>query len=182
VPLVLGCGPVGLAVIAALKLQGASPIIAADFSPGRRKLAEGMGADVVLDPREQPAYQRLAEEARPRAGRPRPSAIFECVGAPGMIRQAMEGAPGGAQIIVVGACMEPDAIEPMFGIYKALTLKFALAYSAAEFAETLRLIAEGQLDVAPLVTGVIGLDEVPAAFETLATPDHHAKIVIEPWR
>jgi threonine dehydrogenase-like Zn-dependent dehydrogenase len=182
VPLVLGCGPVGLAVIAALKLQNVSPIIAADFSPGRRALAQRMGADIVLDPREQSAYERLAQEARPAGAKPRPSAIFECVGAPGMIRQAMEGAPAGAQIIVVGACMEPDSIEPMFGIYKALSLKFALAYSAAEFAETLRLIAEGQLDVAPLVTGVIGLDEVPGAFEALAQPDHHAKIVVEPWR
>jgi len=38
-PLVIGCGPVGLAVIAALRLQGARPIVAADFSPRRRALA-----------------------------------------------------------------------------------------------------------------------------------------------
>src|ERR1700749_4297428 len=50
VPLVIGCGPVGLAVIAALKIKGLHPIIAADYSPTRRKLAERMGADVVIDP------------------------------------------------------------------------------------------------------------------------------------
>src|ERR1041384_7008244 len=50
VPLVIGCGPVGLAVIAALKLKGLHPIVAADYSPARRRLAEKLGADIVIDP------------------------------------------------------------------------------------------------------------------------------------
>ena len=50
VPLVIGCGPVGLAVIAGLKVKGLHPIIAADFSPARRALALRMGADIVVDP------------------------------------------------------------------------------------------------------------------------------------
>src|SRR5262249_12238083 len=49
--LVVGCGPVGLAVIAALKLRGVEPIVAADFSARRRVLAERMGAHAVVDPR-----------------------------------------------------------------------------------------------------------------------------------
>src|SRR5262249_60017831 len=48
-PLVIGCGPVGLAVIAALRLRGVRPIVAADFSRRRRELAEALGADVVID-------------------------------------------------------------------------------------------------------------------------------------
>src|SRR5262245_11328178 len=50
VPLVIGCGPVGLAVIASLRLKGVRPIVAADFSPRRRQLAEAVGADIVVDP------------------------------------------------------------------------------------------------------------------------------------
>src|SRR5262249_7357430 len=50
VPLVIGCGPIGLAVIAALHLRHISPIVAADFSPKRRELALALGADVVVDP------------------------------------------------------------------------------------------------------------------------------------
>ena len=49
-PLVVGCGPVGLAVIAALRLKRVRPIVAADFSPKRRELAVKMGADMVVDP------------------------------------------------------------------------------------------------------------------------------------
>ena len=49
VPLVIGCGPVGLAVIVALKAKGFGPIIASDFAPGRRELATANGADVVVN-------------------------------------------------------------------------------------------------------------------------------------
>jgi len=63
VPLVIGCGPVGLAVIAALKLKGLHPIVAADYSPARRALAEKMGADIVVDPARSQPYATWAEHA-----------------------------------------------------------------------------------------------------------------------
>ena len=56
-PLVIGCGPVGLAVIAALKLRGVEPLVASDFSPTRRALAERMGAHVVVDPAVRPTFE-----------------------------------------------------------------------------------------------------------------------------
>lgn len=177
-PLVIGCGPVGLAVIAALKHAGADPIITADFSPGRRRLAKAMGADVVVDPTEMSPYEVWARESGGR----RTCAIFECVGVPGMLRQVMEGAPAGAEITVVGACMEPDVIEPMFGIYKALSLRFALAYSGKEFATVLNLLADGEINASALVTDRIGLAEAPGAFDALAKPGDQAKIIVEPWR
>ena len=64
VPLVIGCGPVGLAVIAALKIRGLGPIVAADYSPARRLLAEKMGADVVVDPAKTQPYASWAEHAQ----------------------------------------------------------------------------------------------------------------------
>jgi len=51
--IVIGCGPIGLAVILMLKATGVKKVIASDFSPTRRQLAERCGADVVVDPREQ---------------------------------------------------------------------------------------------------------------------------------
>ena len=48
VPLVIGCGPVGLAVIAALKIRGLGPIVAADYSPARRLLAEQVPFDLAF--------------------------------------------------------------------------------------------------------------------------------------
>jgi threonine dehydrogenase-like Zn-dependent dehydrogenase len=176
-PLVIGCGPVGLAVIAALRLAGAGPVVAADLSPMRRQLAERMGADVVVDP----AAER-AVDALTRAAPNRPAVIFECVGVPGMLHQIMRDAPLGARIVVAGVCMEDDRIKPMVGVNKELSVQFVLGYTPDEFAGALRAIAEGRIDVAPLITGRVGVDGVAAAFETLARPDRHAKILIEPWR
>jgi threonine dehydrogenase-like Zn-dependent dehydrogenase len=76
--------------------------------------------------------------------------------------------------------MEEDRIRPLFGIYKELQLQFVLGYTPEEFAATLRSLAEGRVDVAPLVTGRVGLEGVAGAFEALGRPDEHAKILIEP--
>ncbi len=61
VAIVVGCGPVGLAVICMLKAQGVRTIVASDLSPGRRQLASACGADVVVDPRESPLYEAAGD-------------------------------------------------------------------------------------------------------------------------
>jgi threonine dehydrogenase-like Zn-dependent dehydrogenase len=194
VPLVIGCGPVGLAVIAALRLRGARPIVAAEFSPRRRELAELLGADVVVNPAERSPWQSWKEVAPwpdpDRAPQPppwmpgpslRPAVIFECVGVPGVIDEIMASAPPNARIVVVGVCMERDHFEPMFGINKELSIQFVLGYTPEEFAATLFHIAEGRIPTEPLITGRVDLEGVAQAFEDLASPEHHAKILVEPW-
>lgn len=194
VPLVIGCGPVGLAVIAALKLRGAAPIVAADFSPTRRALAERMGADVVVDPASRSPYASWREVAvatsAEQAAPPnfllptehplRPAVLFECVGVPGVVDAMVEGAPPGARLVVVGVCMERDAFRPLVALVKEISLRFACYYSMEEYAEMLAALGDGRIDVAPLVTGRVGLDGVPAAFQELATPARHAKILVKP--
>ncbi len=194
VPLVIGCGPVGLAVIASLHMKGVQPIIAADFSSRRRQLAEAVGADIVIDPAEQSPYtswQEAAVWADPSTAPPqppwasgpplRPAVMFECVGVPGVIDQIMAAAPQGTRIVVVGVCMEKDIFEPMFGINKELNLQFVLGYSGAEYASTLQHIAEGQITTDPLITGTVGIEGVAQAFKDLHSPEQHAKIIVEPW-
>ena len=173
--LILGLGPVGLACIAELKMRGIGPIIGADFSPRRRALAEHLGADVVVDPRETPAI-----EAWRQADGKKPLVIFEAVGVPGMIEQSMRMAPKDARILIVGACMQEDRVHPMLGIGKELSLQFALGYSPLEFGSALTSIAEGKVDLAPLITGRVGIDDVPQAFRDLGNPEAHAKILVMP--
>jgi threonine dehydrogenase-like Zn-dependent dehydrogenase len=191
-PLVVGCGPVGLAVIAALRLLDVRPIVAADFSPRRRELAASLGADVVVDPAATTPWQSWREAAAvwrdpSRAPQPppwvpgppiRPAVVFECVGVPGVLDQLMAAAPRDTRIVVVGVCMEPDTIHPMLGIVKELALQFVLGYTQDEFAATLGHIAAGRIAAALLITGRVGLDGVPQAFEALASPERHAKIIV----
>jgi threonine dehydrogenase-like Zn-dependent dehydrogenase len=77
--------------------------------------------------------------------------------------------------------MESDPIRPLLAITKELNLQFVLGYTPEEFASTLHNIAEGRIDVGPLITGHVGIDGVAQAFKDLKNPEAHAKIIVEPW-
>ena len=172
---VVGCGPVGLAVIAALRMAGIEVVVAGDFSAARRALAATLGATEVVDPAEEP----LVEAWRRVDGRHN-LVVFEAVGVPGVLQELLRDVPPATRITVVGVCMEPDSVAPFFAIAKELAVQFVLAYTPAEFAQSLRAIAEGEVDVAPMITGTVDLPGVPGAFEALAHPDVHVKILVEP--
>jgi 2-desacetyl-2-hydroxyethyl bacteriochlorophyllide A dehydrogenase len=195
VPLVLGCGPIGLAVIAVLRMRGARSIVAADFSPERRALAKRLGADVVVDPAVESPYEAWRNAAAtddPGQMAPatpilglqplRPTVAFECVGVPGIIQELVAGAPAGSRIVVAGLCMTPDTFEPAQAVLKEIEIRFAVMYSPEEFAQTFAHLAAGDFDVAPLLTGVVALDEVADAFERLGNSPSEAKILLDPKR
>ena len=189
--LVIGCGPVGLAVIAGLKARGYGPVAAADFSPARRKMAERMGADIVVDPAAESPHAKWTEMGVARTGMEQAMArmggqavkravIFECVGVPGVLQSLLDAAPNGSQIIVAGVCMVPDTIEPFIAITKQIDFRFVFGYTPEEFAATLGDIADGRIDVEPVITKAVGLDGVADAFTALADPESQVKIVVEP--
>jgi 2-desacetyl-2-hydroxyethyl bacteriochlorophyllide A dehydrogenase len=188
VALVVGCGPVGLSVIAALRAGGHRPVVAADFSPQRRRLAEQTGADQVIDPAEASPYSAWAQLAGPclppsplMGGGERPNTvIFECVGMPGVIQAVIESATPHTRIVVVGVCNQPDQITPVAAITKELALQFVFAYRPQEFATALRWITERVVDVRPWITSSRGLDDVSTAFSQLQPPSEHCKILITP--
>jgi threonine dehydrogenase-like Zn-dependent dehydrogenase len=215
VAIVIGCGPVGLAVICMLKAMGVRTVVAGDFSTRRRALATACGADVVVDPAHDSAFTsapgrghldsapevfelavgsmeklrripllpwwgvyRAAEALG--AATPKRPVIFECVGVPGVIDQIITGAPLFSRVVVVGVCMQSDAIRPVMAINKEIELRFVLGYTPLEFRDALHLLADGKVNAAPIVTGEVGLAGVDAAFTALADPETHAKILIDP--
>lgn len=171
--LVLGAGPIGLLTLLWLKHQGIRHVTVTEPAAPRRALAERLGADLVLDP----AAGDVAARVTAAAGGP-PPLVFECVGVPGTLQQAMDLAAGRGRVMVVGACMTEDRITPMTGIRKHLTLRFLLGYSPEEVAEALAAIAGGAIVPAPLVTRTVGLDGLPEAFHALGNPQD-CKVVLE---
>jgi threonine dehydrogenase-like Zn-dependent dehydrogenase len=172
--LVIGAGPVGLAVITALKARGIGPVVAADYSPGRRGFALQQKADIVCDPA---ASNPFSEQELQQ----RKTVVFECVGVPGILDDIFMNAPPNTRIIVVGVCLQTDHIRPLVAINKELSLQFVLGYTMEEFATSLRNISDGQFDVANLVSHTIGLEEVADTFEALRDPEHYAKVIVDPW-
>lgn len=167
--LVIGCGPIGIAIIAALRVRGVETIVASDFSPKRRELAAEMGAHHTVDPAQGSPFDIVKARV-----------VFEAVGVPGIIDDIMQRARNGTRLVIAGVCMQPDTVHPFFGTAKEIQLQFVNAYSPEEFAESLRAIAEGQIDVAPMITGEVDLAGVGAAFDDLADPERHCKIVVTP--
>lgn len=216
VAVVIGCGPVGLAVICMLKARGVRTVVASDFSHRRRALARTCGADVVIDPssgdsvfrtsddaghlnsapevfelavgameklRRLPGetWSRLYRAAEAAGGtKPKHPVVFECVGVPGILDQVISSAPLYSRVVVVGVCMQPDRIRPVMAINKEIDLRFVLGYTPLEFRDTLHLLADGKVNAARVLTGVVGLAGVDAAFTALADPEVHAKILIDP--
>ena len=213
VAIVIGCGPVGLAVILLLKARGVRTVVASDFSPGRRALASACGADEVVDPaastpyegptgqdhiQDWPAATELLVGTRERLGRlpfgwwhawrlaealgakPKRPVIFECVGMPGVIESIVQDAPMLSRVVVVGVCVGADQFTPAMAINKEIDLRFVLGYTPLEFRDTLMMLAEGEVDPRPMMTGSVGLDGVAAAFDALGDPERHAKILIDP--
>jgi threonine dehydrogenase-like Zn-dependent dehydrogenase len=172
---VLGAGPVGLAVVAELRRTGIETIVVSDYSPRRRAVALAMGATSAVDPANDAPMDAWQREDGRRA-----PVIFDAIGVPGTLTAAITAAPAMGRVCIVGSCMQPDTIRPVLAQAKQLTVVFSFAYDPFEFADTLRAIAEGEIDVAPMITGVCGIDGVPAAFEALGHPDEHVKVLVEP--
>jgi threonine dehydrogenase-like Zn-dependent dehydrogenase len=213
VAVVIGCGPVGLAVTLLLKAKGVRTVVASDYSPGRRALARACGADVVVDPAVESPFtagqdgkhlnglpdaielavgtveklQRLPVgwwhlwRLGERLGAlPKHPVIFECVGVSGVIDSIIGGAPLFSRVVVVGVCVGEDTITPAMAINKEIDLRFVLGYTPLEFRDTLQMLADGEVDPTPLITGTVGLDGVAGAFTALGDPEAHAKILIDP--
>ena len=125
VALVLGCGPIGIAIIASLRRQGVENIVAADYSTKRRTLAATMGAGQTVDPAEGSPFDDVT-----------PAMVFEAVGVPGVLDDVLRRAPMGTRVVVAGVCMQPDIVHPFWGIMKEISMQFALGYDPTEFASS----------------------------------------------
>ena len=162
--LIMGAGPIGLMAMLWLKHDGVELVAISDPLPERRALAAALGADLVLNPSD-PAFASDLEAAFGEG----PDIVFDCVGIPGIIRQAMDAVRPAGRVIVVGVCMEEDRFLPFVGINKALTITFSVAYTRAEFGETLAAFSSGAIDTTPLVTRTVDLGDLPAEFDRMAS-------------
>lgn len=169
---VIGCGPIGLAVITVLAERGIHSVIASDLSEVRRTVAAQLGASSVVDPRAADLWREVG---------PAPVHIFECTGARGMIHDLILRSPGRSRITVAGISSDSESILPMVAIAKEIDLCFVSFYSADEFAQALAMVCREHFPAAAFVTGQVGLAAAAAQFPGLPG-DSHIKVLIEPAR
>lgn len=174
--LVIGAGPVGLAVVAWLDHLGVRSLVASDPSPVRRATAETLGAAAI-----DPGTGEAGATFRDLTGRP-PDVVIECVGLPGLMGDAIEAAAVDSRVVIAGVCMHPDTFFPLTAMSKELDLRFTFYYRRQDFDYTIDMIHHGRFDPRRLITSEIGLDALPERFEELKSPasHDHVKVLVRP--
>ncbi len=170
---VLGGGPIGQAITIWARHLGVEHLTVTDPSPSRRDLALGLGATHALDPVGDP-------EAVGALGRPGADVVFECVGRPGMIRQATEVAAVDGRVVVVGLCLRDDAFFPYTALSKELDVRFSIYYERRDFTDTIEALHRRSLGLDGFVEGTVSLDALPGRFAELLAGAEGGKVVVAP--
>jgi len=175
---VLGCGPIGLFTIAIARASGAAVVFASDRTPFRLALAERMGAHVTVNVEETANAAAWFRHENEGFGF---DVVFEMSGSPRAIADAFRIARNGGRVLLFGIPSRPveiDVAESL--IFKNLDV---LAVNGrrifATWYKTRWLLESGVVDLRPLVTDEIALEDYEQAFEKLEAGEA-CKIVVYP--
>ena len=171
--LIIGAGPVGLGVLAALKMAGVKEVVVSDMNPVSTDAALKLGASAVVDPSSEDLQSRL--ESLLSAP---PELVFECVGTPETILQSMELVDKGGTTVIVGNCFEEITLHPITWILKEINIKASQGTASEDFETTIKWVAERRIDPSVFITRTIRLDELPEIMEGLTRHKKDIKIIV----
>lgn len=175
--LVIGAGPMGLAHVALARLRGAARVIVSELDADRGKLAQQLGADVVLDP----STADLGEALAALTGGVGPDVVIEAVGTIPTYEAAVAQVRRGGTILAYGAA--PATAEMRlrpFELYaKELTIVGSYAGTGDTWPRAIELLAGGRFDPSTIVDSVRPLEEAAAAIEGLRDDRSTVKVHID---
>jgi len=172
--LIMGAGTIGLVTILWARFAGAGPIVVSEVLLPRRDLALKLGADAAVDPR-----MRNPSAEMVRLTGAAPDVIFECIGAPGTLAQAIDYAARGGRVAVLGASMEDDGFAPGSAMSRELDIYFSLGLEVGEVETTIAALGARRLASEAMITHTVGLEELPRAFTALGEAGLPGKLMLE---
>jgi threonine 3-dehydrogenase len=175
---ILGCGPVGLFTIAIARAFGAGRLLASDHVPFRLGLASELGADAVVNVDEVEDVPAWFAEQNESMGM---GVVFEMSGALKAIEDAFGIVRHGGNVVLFGIPARPATIDIAESlIFKNLTVTAVNGREIWETWYTTRwLLEHGVVDLRPLITAEMGLEEYEEAFALLESGEA-CKIVLRP--
>ena len=175
---VQGAGPIGLGTMQWLLAAGAGRVIVVEPNERRRALAAELGAHDVVAPG--PAADQLVTERTQGLGA---DVVYECVGRPAAIQSAVDLARRGGSMCLIGLADADASIVPAIWLVKEIAVTASLAYVHEEFEMAMGMIADGRVDVRPLHTATVALDDLDAALADLASgTSTQTKVLVDPRR
>jgi (R,R)-butanediol dehydrogenase/meso-butanediol dehydrogenase/diacetyl reductase len=171
---IMGAGPIGLVTLLWARFAGARAIVVSEVLMDRRDLALKMGADTAVDPR-----MHNPAAAMTRLSGAGPDVIFECIGAPGTMNEAIAYASRGGRVTILGVAMEDDGFPPGIAMNKELDVHFSLGLDPGEVETAIAMLAAGRISTDAMITHTVGLDDLPRAFAALRQPTNQTKVMLE---
>lgn len=176
---VLGSGMAGLLNIKLAEAYGAKKIFATDIDSYRLGFAKKMGADVVID-----AKQDVAEEIKKHNNGQLVDFVVMCAGASSAIKQAIECVrPGGT---ILWFAMTPPGVEvsvPFFDIWnKQIKMFSTYAGAGKDITEAIDLLSSKKIDVNDMITHKLPMDKTPEGFRIVSEAKKSMKVIIEPQK
>ncbi|MEO8723564.1 MAG: alcohol dehydrogenase catalytic domain-containing protein [Sphingobium sp.] len=169
---VLGAGPIGLATAFWARRMGAARVVVTDLGSWQEQRALAMGATHFVSG--DADHVALADALLGSKA----DIVFECVGAPGLIAQAIQHLRPKGEILVQGLCTRPDNFIPFHAIMKECRIQFSNFFHLAEFQAALDMFDSGAAEPGLMITDTIKLDQLPGTFEALRQRTHQCKVQI----
>lgn len=174
--LVTGCGPIGLCAVGIARAAGAALVIATDTEPYRLELARVMGADLALDAADEGTEERIADAT----GGDGVEVVLEMSGSPRALDQALRVVTRGGSISLLGIFGAPPTVDlSELVIMKGLRLHGIFGRRIYDTWDRTQALLRGGLDVSPIITHRLPLQQWEQAFELIASR-HAGKVVLVP--
>ncbi|MDF7626742.1 2,3-butanediol dehydrogenase [Lactobacillaceae bacterium L1_55_11] len=173
---IFGAGPIGVLVAAAAKAAGATKIVVVDLSDVRLEKAQQMGATDVINPSQVDDTIAAIHELIPGGA----DATFEVAGVQKTFEQAIDATRPRGTMVIVSIFAKPITFDPMQLMNSGVKVATTIAYSRESFQQTVDLVSSGQINVEPVITDEISLDDiVDRGFNALTQDKSQAKILID---
>ena len=170
---ILGGGTIGLMVLQACKILGATDVTVVDIIEKRLELAKKLGASRVINGSRQNAVTELREPSA--YGEHGIDLIFEAAGSAFTTQQAIQLVARGGKIIIVGTQSQPVPID-FLKINREVTIQTAFRY-CNNFPDTINAIASGKFNVKDMVTNIYDYQNVQQAFMDAIDPIKKTEMV-----
>ncbi len=169
---ILGAGTIGLLLLAVVRAHGAKRIVITDPLPAKRARATQFGADTALDATDDDIVAR----ARAALGESA-DVVFDCVASTPTVRQAVAMASKGGTVVIVGVPVGDVAIPLPVVQDHQIRIQGSATYLPEDYAESIRLLAEGAVAVDDIVTAEVPLTRVADAY-ALSSGGEHVKVLV----
>ena len=176
--IIIGAGPIGLLHLLTAKRKGAGKVISIDLVEERLSFARKLGADETINA----GKENVVEKVRRLTGGYGADVVIEAIGLPVTWEQALRLVSKGGTVLEFGGCPPGKKVKVDTELlhYGEITVRGAFHATPVHFKRALNLIASRTIDVRPLVTRKMTLEEIKEAFEILATTKSEIKIAITP--